>query len=132
MRSFNHEVYPLMKRLDDLALEHVAGYFRALAVPLRLKILNALRGHERTVGELTELFGCSQANVSKHLSVLSQSGLVRRTARGTAVLYRVADPRTYQLCDLVCGQIGERYAEEEKLRRMFVEGGGRRNKKRKN
>jgi len=81
---------------------------------------------------LTELFGCSQANVSKHLAVLSQGGLVRKTARGTSVFYRVADPGTYQLCDLVCGQIAKRYAEEEKLRRMFVRGGSRPSKKRKN
>ena len=120
-----------MKRLDDVALEQVAGYFRALAVPLRLKMLNALREHECTVGELTELFGCSQANVSKHLAVLSQNGLVRKTARGTSKFYRVADPRTYQLCDLVCGQIGKRYAEEAALRHMFEGDNSQGNKKRK-
>ena len=119
-----------MKTLDDGALEQVAGYFRALAVPLRLKMLNALREHERTVGELTELFGCSQANVSKHLAVLSQGGLVRKTARGSSVFYRIADPRTYQLCDFACGQIGKRYAEETNLRRMFVKVSNQGNKKR--
>lgn len=118
-----------MKILDDVALEHVADYFRALGVPLRLKLLNALREHECTVGELTELLGCSQANVSKHLAMLNQTGLVRKTARGTSTYYRIADPRTYELCDLVCGQIGKRYAEETNLRRMFVEISGKRRKK---
>ena len=118
-----------MRILDDVALEHVADYFRALGVPLRLKMLNALRENERTVGELTELLGCSQANVSKHLAVLNQSGLVRKTARGTSMFYRIADPRTYELCDLVCGQIGKRYAEETDLRQMFVKLGGRRTSK---
>ena len=120
-----------MKTLDDAALEEVAGYFRALAVPLRLKMLNALREHERTGGELTELFGCSQANVSKHLAVLSQGGLVRKTARGTSMFYRIADPRTYELCDLACGQIGKRYAEETNLRRMFEGVSNQRRNKRK-
>ena len=108
-----------MKKLDDHALEQVADYFRALAVPARLKILNALREGERNVGELTALFGCSQANVSKHLAVLTQSGLVRRTSRGTSMYYRIADPETYRLCDTVCDQIGKRYAQQVKLQRMF-------------
>ena len=119
-----------MKILDDVALEHVADYFRALGVPLRLKMLNALREQERSVGELTELLGCSQANVSKHLAVLNQCGLVCKTSRGTSTYYRIADPRTYELCDLVCGQIGKRYAAETNLRRMFVEISGQRSEKR--
>lgn len=101
-----------MEALDDRALDHVADYFRALAEPLRLKILNALRDGPRNVGELTELLGCSQANVSKHLTVLAKIGLAEREARGTSVYYRIADPRTYELCDLVCGQISERLMQQ--------------------
>lgn len=97
-----------MEALDDRALEHVADYFRALSEPLRLKLLNALREGPLNVGELTTLLGCSQANVSKHLAVLAKIGLVSRESRGTSVYYQIADPRTYQLCDLVCGQIAQR------------------------
>jgi DNA-binding transcriptional ArsR family regulator len=97
-----------MEALDDRALDQVAEYFRALSEPLRLKLLNALREGPRNVGELTDLLGCSQANVSKHLALLSKIGLVEREARGTSVYYQIADPRTYQLCDLVCGQIAQR------------------------
>jgi DNA-binding transcriptional ArsR family regulator len=101
-----------MEALDDRALEHVADYFRALAEPLRLKLLNALRGGPLNVGELTSLLGCSQANVSKHLALLAKLGLVSRESRGTSVYYQIADPRTYQLCDLVCGQIAQRLIEQ--------------------
>jgi len=107
-------------RLDDRALSEVARYFAALAVPMRLKILNALREGERKVGELTELTGCTQANVSKHLAVLAQNGFVQRHARGTSVYYRIADPRLFRLCDMVCGRIGERYAKQADLERMFA------------
>ena len=110
----------MMEGLDDRALERVAEYFRALSEPLRLKILNALREGERNVGELTELFGCSQANISKHLSVLAKSGFVERTSRATNVYYRIADPSTYQLCDLVCGQIGKHFAQQAELQAMFT------------
>jgi DNA-binding transcriptional ArsR family regulator len=79
-----------------------------LSEPLRLKLLNALREGPRNVGDLTELLGCSQANVSKHLALLAKIGLVERQSRGTSVYYQIADPRTYELCDLVCGQIAQR------------------------
>jgi DNA-binding transcriptional ArsR family regulator len=109
-----------MKGLDDRALEEVAAYFGALAVPMRLKILNALREGERNVTELTGKFGCSQANVSKHLSVLAQGGLIEKMPRGTSAYYRIADPRIYQLCDLVCGQIGRRYAQQAGRQNAFL------------
>ena len=104
-----------MKSLDERALAHVADYFRALSEPLRLRILNALREQARNVGGLTELLDCSQANVSKHLATLMRLGLVERRARGTAAYYRIADPSVYQLCDLVCGQMAERFAHQARL-----------------
>ena len=103
------------KTLNDRALQHIADYFRALAEPLRLKILNALREHEHNVGELTELCKCSQANVSKHLALLAQAGIVERETRGTSVYYQIADPRIYDICDLVCGQLAEHFAGQAAL-----------------
>lgn len=94
-----------VKHLDDRALAHVADYFRALSEPLRLKILNELRRGPRNVNQLTQMLACSQANVSKHLGVLSRFGLVARDAQGTAAYYRIADPAVYELCDLVCGRM---------------------------
>ena len=104
-----------LKALDDRALGHVAEYFRALSEPLRLKILNALRDKARNVGELTELLDCSQANVSKHLATLTRYGFVERTAQGTNAFYKIADPRVYQLCDLVCGQMAQHFASQAQM-----------------
>ena len=109
-----------MQKLDDDALELVARYFGALAVPARLKLLNALREGERNVGELTRLTGCTQANVSKHLALLAHNGLVAKSARGTSVYYRIGDPGTYRLCDMVCGQIAKHYAGKAGIERMFT------------
>jgi len=105
----------LMKNLDAAALTHVADYFRALSEPLRLRILNSLRDRPHNVGELTALLHSSQANVSKHLATLTRLGFVERTARGTSAYYRIADPRVYQLCDLVCGQVARRYAHQARM-----------------
>lgn len=98
--------------LPDAAIERVALYFRALSDPTRLRVLNALRESERTVGELTEIAQCSQANISKHLRVLDECGIVKRTARGTSTLVSVADPAIYELCSLVCDSV-ERELEKD-------------------
>lgn len=108
-----------MKNLDEDALELVARYFGALSVPMRLRILNELRDGERNVGEITAATGCTQANVSKHLAVLAQSGLVARAHRGTSVYYRFADESVYRLCDLVCEQLDRRFTEEAAQRRAL-------------
>jgi DNA-binding transcriptional ArsR family regulator len=109
-----------MEGLDERALEEVADFFGAFAVPMRLRILNALRHGERNVSDLTAEFGCSQANISKHLSLLAQKGLIAKEAHGTSAFYRILDPRIYQLCDLVCSQIGQRFAQQAELKDMFV------------
>jgi DNA-binding transcriptional ArsR family regulator len=109
-----------MSKLDEKALDHVAKYFKALAEPMRLKMLNALQDGEKNVSQLTEISGGTQANVSKHLSLLDQYGLVKRESRGTSVFYSIADPSVYQLCELVCGQIGERMSKQAEISKLFV------------
>ena len=108
-----------MENLNDQALGLVAEYFRSLSDPMRLRILNALRGGPMNVGQLTEQLESSQANVSKHLATLAASGLVSRTPRGTSVWYEIADASIYQLCDLVCGQLGKRFAQTAEIGALF-------------
>lgn len=111
--------------MDDIVLDRLARYFRALSEPLRLKILDSLREAPLNVGELTQRLGCSQANVSRHLGILAHAGLVEREPRGTAVYYRFADPEVYQLCDLVCGQVARRLADSSGLREVLSAIAGR-------
>lgn len=108
-----------MSALNDRSLEYVAKYFKALAEPMRLKVLNALQDGEKNVGQLTEMSGCTQANVSKHLSLLAQYELVKRESRGNCVYYSIADPSVYELCELVCGQIAKRMLSEHEIRKTF-------------
>ncbi len=109
-----------METLDDNAIAHIANYFQALAEPMRLKVLNALRSGDRNVGELAELLGCTTANISKHLSLLAKSGFVARETRGNAVYYRIADPAIFDLCNLVCGQVGKRLAVQAEMAAKLV------------
>src|SRR5262249_57232912 len=62
---------------EDLA-ELIARRFRALSDPLRVRILDLLRDQELSVNALAEQLGASQQNVSKHLAVLTDSGMLAR------------------------------------------------------
>lgn len=106
--------------MSDKMLDLVARRFRTLGEPYRLRILQVLEAGERSVGELvTELEG-NQPNVSKHLQLLTDAGLVDRRREGTTILYAISDPIVFKLCALVCT------SEAEKIRREFESLAGRR------
>lgn len=109
-----------MEGLSDEALVQVAAYFQALAEPTRLQILNFLRQQERNVGELAQLCGYTSANISRHLALLTQHGLVSRETRGNSAYYRIADPAVYELCDLVCGSIARQFERTAQKRAAFA------------
>jgi DNA-binding transcriptional ArsR family regulator len=92
----------------------VAERFKVLAEPARLQLLQALLAGERTVGELVEATGLSQANVSKHLQLLLAHELVARRKEGLFAHYRVADESVFRLCELVCGQLERATRERQR------------------
>lgn len=94
----------------DLA-ELIAQRFRVIGDPLRIRALDLLRDGELSVGELTERLGATQQNVSKHLGVLLQAGIVSRRKEGTSALYAIADPAVYDLCEQVCGGLQQQLSE---------------------
>lgn len=108
-----------MEGLPPEALVQVAAYFQVLSEPTRLQILNLLREGERSVGELAQLCQYSAANVSRHLTMLQQHGLVERESRGNSVYYRIADESVYQLCDVVCGNIARQFDRLAQNRAAF-------------
>jgi DNA-binding transcriptional ArsR family regulator len=87
---------------DDL-VALLAERFRALGEPTRIKLLERLREGEATVLELTEVVGTTQQNVSKHLHVLQQAGIVARRKQGNFAYYRIVDETIFRVCELVCG-----------------------------
>jgi ArsR family transcriptional regulator len=106
-----------MVRFTEEMLGGISARFRALAEPMRLRILDALRRRELTVGDLVEAVGAHQANVSKHLAVLHREGFVDRRKDGLHVFYRVADPAVFELCELVCGTLVDRATEQARALR---------------
>lgn len=88
---------------------------------MRIRILDHLREGEASVQELTEALGASQQNVSKHLQVLLEAGIVGRRKDGNSAYYSIADPSVFALCEEVCGSVQRQLAELGAL----VEGAGR-------
>ncbi len=106
-----------MAELSDANAEFIAERFKALCDPMRLRLLQALRSGERSVGELVERTGGGQANVSKHLQMLFQRGYVDRRKEGTTSWYRISDPAVFKICELVCGGLEEELGRKRKLLR---------------
>jgi DNA-binding transcriptional ArsR family regulator len=105
---------------DDL-VELIARRFRVIGEPMRIRLLDRLREGEATVGELSEAVAASQQNVSKHLGVLADVGIVDRRKQGNHVYYRVVDEGVFALCEEVCGSV------QQQLRTLseLVEGASR-------
>lgn len=88
----------------DLA-ELIAHRFRVIGDPTRIRLLDALRRREHSVGELALLLDTSQQNASKHLGVLMQAGMLSRRKEGTSTRYRISDETVFALCEQVCGAL---------------------------
>jgi len=91
----------------------IAERFKALSEPMRLKLIMAMENGERSVSDLVEALGTSQANISKHLSMLTQEGILQRRKEGLRVFYSIKDKDIFKLCQHVCGGI-ERGLDEQK------------------
>jgi ArsR family transcriptional regulator len=85
----------------DVARQRSAAVAKALADPKRLCVLQSLAERELSVRELSEYVGCHVPNMSQHLAVLRNSGLVLTRRDGNAIYYRIADPRILEACRLL-------------------------------
>jgi DNA-binding transcriptional ArsR family regulator len=85
--------------------EMAAELFGVLSTPIRLRILSSLCNGELSVSELLEQVGTTQPNLSQHLSVLYQAGILAKRKEGAQVFYRVQSERAVALCRSVCTQV---------------------------
>ena len=86
-----------------------------IADPTRIKLLDRLRATEATVQELTDAVGSTQQNVSKHLGVLTDAGVVARRREGSFMRYRVIDESVYRLCEEICGSVARQLDDLQAL-----------------
>ena len=107
---------------DSILYERRARICQVLADAKRLRLIDALRGDvERSVGELAEIIGASYPNVSQHLNVMRDAGLVTSRRDGTTLYYRLAYPQITQACDIVTSVLRAQLADVSALSAASVE-----------
>lgn len=105
--------------LPPSALAPVADYFKVLSELSRLQVLCSLKSGSKNVTEIIEETGLGQANISKHLKILAQAGIVSRTPQGVSVYYEIAEPFIFDLCKLVGDRLSLRLeAQSQQLKQL--------------
>jgi DNA-binding transcriptional ArsR family regulator len=92
-----------------------AQFCQALADPTRIMLLYTLAEGPRNVGELATELKLSQPNVSRHLKVLRERGMVVATREGANVVYSLADKRVLKALDLMRELLGDQLARRAQL-----------------
>ena len=88
--------------MHEKIIDLVARRFQVLGEPCRLRILQSLQGGAMTVNQIVEYLDGNQPNISKHLQILFDAGLVGRERSGNSIFYCISDPVVFKLCELVC------------------------------
>jgi DNA-binding transcriptional ArsR family regulator len=108
--------------MDELSglFESVAQYFGLLADPTRLRITRCICKSEKTVTQIVDEVGATQTNVSRHLALLRQAGMVTRRKDGNFVYYAIGDTALLEICRIVCLQIAGRIDESQATKKRLV------------
>lgn len=105
----------------DEVFSSVADYFALLAEPTRLRILHAICDGERSVSSIVVETGATQTNVSRHLALMHQGGVVTRRRSGSSVFYRLDDLEFAAICRMVCVRIAGRIDADQPLKRELLD-----------
>lgn len=105
---------------DELYQLH-AQFCQALSDPKRLLIINELYHGERSVGELATSLGLRQANLSQHLALMRERGLVTPRRQGATVFYSLADPRIYDAIGLLREVMAEQFQKRNQIASQAVQ-----------
>ncbi|HEX4944013.1 MAG TPA: metalloregulator ArsR/SmtB family transcription factor [Usitatibacteraceae bacterium] len=94
-KAVRHDIFDLTGRGEDI--RQASEALKAMAHPLRLKILCLVGQGELMVQEIVEAVGTSQSNISQHLSVMRERGLLSSRKEANKVFYRIEDPRILKM-----------------------------------
>jgi len=100
--------------MDEIFKMH-ADICKTLTNPKRLEIINALRDKRMSAGQLLKIIKISKANLSQHMGILIQKGVVVSAREGINVFYELSDNRITKACDLMRGVLVSRLEETKKL-----------------
>jgi DNA-binding transcriptional ArsR family regulator len=92
-------------KLSPAALALVSDFFKVLSESSRLQIICCLRTGPKNVSQVVEMTGLNQANVSKHLKILTQAGIISRQQQGVCAIYQITNALVFDLCERVCAAL---------------------------
>lgn len=92
-------------KVSPIVMEMIAEFFKMLSEVSRLEIVCSLKTGPLTVSQIIEATGLGQANVSKHLKLLTNARILSRQQQGVNVVYEISNPIIFPLCDLVCNSL---------------------------
>ena len=95
--------------------EMQAEVCKTLTNPKRLEIIHALKDGEKNVTELVEILGIPKANVSQHLSVMKNRGILKSRREGVNIYYSISNPKVIEACNLMREVLTEQLRERERI-----------------
>lgn len=100
---------------DPLIYEMQSELCHCMSQPARLQILHLLFDGPKNVGDIAKLTGLEQPTVSRNLGILRNKGIVNAERRGQEIIYRVANPKMVEVCNLMRQVLSEQIAERSKM-----------------
>ena len=97
--ALNEDIFELLGKQEQI--EQAARAMKSIAHPLRLKILCLVADEEMSVQDIVEAVGTSQSNISQHLAILRDKGVLKARKDANRVFYRIGDERTLELVGIM-------------------------------
>ena len=101
--------------LDNMAFKIKADFLKGLAHPVRLQIIEYLKEGEASVGKLVQELGVEQSNLSRHLAVLRDSGVLEARQEKTSVYYAIHDQDIFKILRPIAELLRKKLKKSERI-----------------
>ncbi|MHC4124371.1 MAG: ArsR/SmtB family transcription factor [Planctomycetota bacterium] len=105
----------MLNRKKQLLFEKQADIVKSIAHPLRIAVVDFLKGGEQCVCDIAEHVGSERSNVSRHLSVMVGAGVLEYRKEGLKVIYKLKVPCIVEFLCCITGVLKQQAKENEKL-----------------
>ena len=120
MLEYSKEQVMSEKPKIDMTIYNLqAELSKTLANPIRLAILHTLKDREKNVNDLTATLGISQSNLSQHLALMRQQGIVKTRKQGTNIYYSITNPKINQACDMVRDVLMDQLRQRQEIANTY-------------
>ena len=101
--------------MEDIVFRIKSDFFKGLAHPIRLQVIEYLKDKESNVGKLVEVLGVEQSNLSRHLTILKELGILKTRREKTTVYYSIHDPDIFKVLRPMSEILRKKIKRSEKL-----------------